>query len=270
MARDHWHRSALQWQYVGQPLKPAPADVELIMPLLTPGESTRALLLGVTPEIARAANNIGARMISMDRNMEMIQMVWPRTNAQNGAAICGDWTMIPFRSNSVSCVIGDGCFTLMKYPDGYLRVFAEVHRILIPGGQFAMRSFCRPAVAESLAQITEDLRNRRIGNFHVLKWRVAMALQRTIQEGIAVEKIWHALNDMAPEREQLERLMGWNRNEIDTVDVYRGSPAIYTFPTLDEIREILGPRFQETSVHFPTYELGSCCPSVVYTRLSGG
>src|SRR5688572_13341133 len=238
------------------------------MPVLAPSSSAVALLLGVTPEIARLASTLGIRMLAVDRTLEMIQLIWPRTELRDGAAVCGDWTTIPLPNRSVSCVVGDGCFTLLRHPDGYRRIFAEMHRLLIPGGRFAMRFFCRPIEREALAQIEDDLTNRRIGNIHVLKWRVAMALQNTIQEGVAVDKIWHAISAMVPDRDQLGRVMGWSRNEIDTFDVFRGSPATFTFPTLDEIREISGLHFLEASIHVPSYELGPLCPTVVYKPLS--
>lgn len=264
MMRDHWNRAALQWRHVGQPLRPAPADIQALKQLLTPHQSARALLLGVTPEIARAVEGAGIRLIAIDRNIEMIQLVWPWAETRDAVAMCGDWKSLPLADASVQWVVGDGCFTLLDYPNGYQGVLREIHRVLSPGGSLVMRYFCRPGQRETFAHIAEDLRSRRIGNIHVLKWRVAMALQGTIQEGVPVDKIWHAINEIVPCREELERHTGWSRVEIDTFDVFRGSSAKFTFPSLDEVREISTPLFQEMSVQIPDYELGSCCPTLVY------
>src|SRR5262245_46649353 len=106
MARDHWHRAALQWQLVGPPLRPAPADIQQLTPLFTACDSARAVLLGVTPEIARAASSAGVPMIAVDRNIEMIQLVWPRADVGNGAAMCSDWSRLPLTSGAASCVVG--------------------------------------------------------------------------------------------------------------------------------------------------------------------
>jgi hypothetical protein len=70
---------------------------------------------------------------------------------------------------------------------------------------------------------------------------------------------------MVPMREELELLTGWSRRVIDTFDVFRGSPATFTFPTLEEVRKISSSLFLETSIYFPQYELGSRCPTVVYS-----
>lgn len=202
--------------------------------------------------------------------MDMIQRVWPRTDVRESVPLCGDWKTIPLGDGSVPCVVGDGCFTLLDYPHGYRGVFREVQRVLSPGGRFAMRYFCRPTESESLAQIGEDLWTRRIGNADVLKLRLAMALHGTIQEGVAVDKIWRRFNEMVPERAKLELHLGWGRKEIDTFDVFRDSPAAFTFPTLEEIRDISSSLFVETSIHVPHYELGSRCPTVIYEPRQGG
>jgi SAM-dependent methyltransferase len=181
--------------------------------------------------------------------------------------MCGDWSAIPVASGSIQCVVGDGCFTLLDYPRGYERVFLEIHRILGPGGSLAVRYFCRPTESESLSRIEEDLMCRRIGNAHVLKWRLAMALHGSVREGVPAVQIWQKFNELVPKREKLELHLGWDRREIDTFDVFRGSPAIFTFPTLDEVKEVADPMFCEISHHIPTYELGSCCPTLTYRRL---
>jgi SAM-dependent methyltransferase len=219
----------------------------------------------VTPEIARAARGLGIRLIAVDRCLDMIHGVWPDGEVGEGIVLCGDWRAIPLADGSVAGVIGDGCFTLLDYPQGYRKVFQEVHRVLSPEGRFVMRYFCRPDRAEPLDLIEEDLWARRIGNVHVLKWRLAMALHGTIDEGISVQRIWRTFQDMVPDRGELQRRMGWTPKEIDTLDVYRGSPAVYTFPTLEEVREVSGALFHETSILRSDYELGSRCPTVCYS-----
>ena len=50
---------------------------------------------------------------------------------------------------------------------------------------------------------------------------------------------------------------------LTTVEVYRGSPAVYSFPTLAELRAELAADFEELSCHVPGYELGERCPTLV-------
>ncbi len=124
---------------------------------------------------------------------------------------------------SVDVVLGDGCYTLLVGSRSYGVLSREVSRVFRPDGRFIMRFFVRPERPESLADILNDLRHGRIGNFHVFKWRLAMALHRSFASGVAVADVWKAWKATGINTDTLVRDLGWSRSAIDTMDVYRAS-----------------------------------------------
>jgi len=164
----------------------------------------------------------------------------------------------------MNVVVGDGCFTLLVGEQAYRSVSIEVQRILKPGGQFIMRFFTRPEKQESPGVVFDDLHRGLVGNFHVFKWRLAMSLQQSLESGVAVSEIWEAWCDAKIDPAALAYDRGWSVESIDTIQVYKGSNARYSFPTWREVQSLLGEFFEERAHHIGNYELGERCPTVAY------
>lgn len=251
MTKDHWPTHARQWARIGPPLRPSPADVALMEAAVAGRAAPRALLLGVTPELATMAWPAGTRLTAIDHSEAMIDAVFP---AGAGDALRGEWTAIPRPDASFDVVVGDGCLSCLAYPVGYAAVGAELRRVLAPGGRVVLRLFA--LVPEPLAQVADDLHAGRIAGFHALKWRIAMAIQPA-DRTVAVAEILAAFDRIAPDRDALP----WPRETVDTIDAYRGSTIRYTFPTADEQVAALG--IPLTEIRHAGYELGDRCPTVV-------
>jgi hypothetical protein len=102
----------------------------------------------------------------------------------------------------------------------------------------------------------------RIGNFHIFKWRLAMSLHGTLNEGVKPDDIYSHLINSDIDQDNLSLQLGWDKEVIDTINVYRGFNTRYTFPTPSEIRDHLNRYFIESNIVFPDYELGECCPTI--------
>jgi hypothetical protein len=109
--------------------------------------------------------------------------------------------------------------------------------------------------------VFDDLLSGRIGNFHVFKWRLAMALHGSLAEGVVVGAIWEEWHRRKIPAADLSRALGWPVAAINTIDSYRGSDMHYTFPTLEEVSGIAGEYLDEEARYFMTYELGERCPT---------
>lgn len=263
---DHWDYHARQWENVGPPLRPDPLDVAYVERLLQKVSISQAVLLGVTPELANMRWPRGTQLAAVDRNAGMVKYIWPRERVLIPAvAVLGEWERLPFGTSSVDVVVGDGCYTLLVGEKQYGKLTREVGRVLRPNGQFIMRFFVRPDTPEPLENIFADLRCKRIGNFHILKWRIAMALHGSFMSGVAVADVWKTWKAEGIDVDMLVRDLGWSRSSIETIDAYRSSDARYSFATIGELRDALAPYFHEVSCYFPKYELGDRCPIFLLT-----
>ena len=228
----------------------------------------RALVLGVTPELVTLAWPPGSTVTAVDREPAMIAAHF--TPAPGREAVCGDWLALPAGDGAFDVVVGDGCASTLAYPAGYGAFAAELARALAPGGLAILRLFAAPERAETLADVAADLAAGPApatvaAGFDALKWRVAMAAQPP-DRNVRVADIRAAFDELVPDRAALAARTGWRREVIDHIDAYRGSDAVYSFPTLAEARAAFAPWLETVACHAPSYPLGERCPTVVLRR----
>ncbi len=264
---DHWNQHARQWSLIGPPLRPAPEDIRLLEAEVDDWQGRvkvtvpRALLCGATPEIARMRWPAGTWLTAVDHSRPMIAGVWPAAEAP-GAAVCGDWLALPLADATQHLLIGDGCYSLLVGRARYAAFAAELRRVARSNALLAMRYFLRPERAEAVGAVVDDLWQRRIGNFHVFKWRLAMALHGTLEEGVRLGDIWDAWQQAVPDAAQLAARLDWRAEVINTIHNYRNVDTRYSFPTLAEACACAGD-FEIVATHTPTYELGERCPTLI-------
>lgn len=267
--QDHWQRHARTWQHFGSPLRPCAEDaqwMEHALRTIQPGVE-RAVLLGVTPELAHMRWPEGCQLLAVDQNAEMIRHQWLPTPPANGQVLCGDWQRLPLVDGCVDAVLGDGVLVFFAQPEGARPLLNEVRRLLRPQGRWLLRVFVRPECSESLEQLHRDLRCGAIGSFHTYKWRLAMALQPSLSIGVRPADVWRAWRQWVPSPAELSAATGWPVDEIDTIEAYRDSSATYYFPTLNELHQLLATDFALLDLHIPSYELGERCPLLALGRL---
>jgi len=263
---DHWNQHARQWSLIGSPLRPVAEDIAVLeneirdWRVRTAIPAPRALLCGVTPEIAGMRWPGGTQLVAVDHSRPMIAGVWPASAP--GVAVCGNWLKLPLADASRHLLIGDGCYSLLVGRAQYAAFAAELRRVASDGALLAMRYFVRPESAEPLARVIDDLWQRRIGNFHVFKWRLAMALHGTLEQGVRLGDVWAAWHQAVPDPEKLAAQLGWPPAVVNTINNYRNVDTRYSFPTLAEIRAFAGA-FEILAMHVPAYELGERCPTLI-------
>lgn len=228
--------------------------------------SVRALLLGVTPELAGAAWRPDIDLVAIDRCQAMITEVWPGDTALRRAE-CGEWLELPLAPHSRDLVLGDGCFTLLAFPAGYRALAESLRRVLRPGGYLMLRLFCRPPQTEAVEAVFEALLARQIGNFHAFKWRLAMAIQgEDCRRGVALSEIWSTYRARIAEDRELAVHAGFPILEVQTIANYEGVATRYTYSTLEEALEVLSRDFEPIEHWYGSYELAERCPTVVLRR----
>lgn len=266
-ANDHWNQHAVNWRHFDSPLRPIEEDIrwfEQALPASGSVKRRKALLLGVTPELACMQRPEQLDLYAVDQCVSMIRNVWPQSEYERSSVFCGDWFRIPFPDHSLDAVLGDGVLVFFPFvgvsASGGKALLTEIKRVLHPAGRLLLRVFIRPDNNESLEAIHSDLFAGRIGSFHAYKWRLAMAMHGNISDGVRPAEVWRKWREFVPDSSVLAKTTGWHENAIATIEAYRDSSAVYYFPTMNELREMLGHEFAIVDSYISGYELGERCP----------
>jgi hypothetical protein len=198
----------------------------------------------------------------------MIANIWPGDTKIRHAEK-GDWLALPFPARHFSAVIGDGALVMLAYPTAYSALFAQLERVLEPGGLFATRFFATPdGNRDTIQTLREQVLARRAGSFNAFKWRLAMVLVTQVRsQNVKVTAIRDAFEQMFPDRNVLAAATGWELEDIATIDAYKDSRTMYSFPTRKELRAAIPGDFVNVRfVSSGAYDLAERCPIVAMER----
>jgi hypothetical protein len=254
-----WTAFYRRWRYLEPPLRPNAEVCAVVRDQLT-GHTARVLLLGATPELA----DFGAQTFAVDRSESALGCIWPGSTAARHA-VRGHWQHLPCVDGSISAAIGDGSLNCVDCPSGYERIYAELARVVGPGGRIVIRVYVTPRRCESMSDVRDAVLTGRVGTIHSLKWRLAMAIcTERATPIVAVQEILCAFNRQFPDRSALRQATGWTDDHIAQMDAYADLPEVFSFPTSEQLlasvpREFVGPRL----VGAGTYELADRCPLLV-------
>jgi len=264
---SYWTIFAQKFHIIGPPFAPSPEDgcamesaVNAWAGARTSDDPLRVLLLGMTPRIARMVFPAPTSMLAIDRCDAMVRHVWPHDVTARRQAIVADWHCPPVGNASQDVVIGDGALNCVRYQDGMRRLVSSVRRVLRSDGTFVVRCFVQPPSPEDPEDVMKQIADGP--SFHHFKMRLLMALQKNSREGIAVNDVYRFWTSQNVDVGELAARTGWDPQEIQTMELHKGPNIIHTFPTLEEIREVLAPCFRTISVRIPQYCLGERCPLV--------
>jgi SAM-dependent methyltransferase len=267
-SRDHFSAIVPKWSHFGPPLRPSPDDTAALQRVVSElGSASRALALGLTPEIVGCDWPADVRLSAVDHSPKMIGALWPpERGPANSEVILADWCAMPIESGTVDIIAGDGCYILLSHPDGYDNLTRSVHRVLRPGGRYVVRVFLRPDEPESLADIARAVGTGEVGSVHALKLRLLAAVHGAGGVGSRLDDVWQAWRSMPPLPAALAGVRGWTAEEIVGIESYRGMDARYYLPTLTEFRQSVAAYFDEVECAFGWYELGDRCPTLVLEK----
>ena len=87
------------------------------------------------------------------------------------------------------------------------------------------------------------------------------------EPSVAVQSIRAVFESIFPNRQRLVETVGWDRREIDKIDLYKSSPEIYNFPTRPQTLAIVPPVFANARfIPVGDYELADRCPLLVMDK----
>lgn len=262
----YWDGFLDRWALLTPPLRPSPDVVSAIQELVAKaGRPT--LLLGVTPELARAFDSV----IAVDHSPAMIRNLWDG-DAPGRRAIQGDWREMASFGIEAGAAVGDGSLNALTCPESIGIVFRELAAVLAPGGRFVCHVYTCPDEGVRADDLMAAARNHDAIGFNGFKWLVAMAVA-TVQghPNVAVADIRTLFDGLFADRGALAAATGWDRRLIDTIDAYAGSAEVYSFPTRSELLEVVPDGFRDARfVETAGYDLAELCPLLVVERAGGG
>jgi SAM-dependent methyltransferase len=221
------------------------------------------LLLGLTPGLI----DLGPELTAIDADEAAIRDRWPG-DTPTRRAIFGNWLAPPVPPAAFASCVGDGTVNALSYPDDVAKLYGAVARILRPAGRFVCRVFAMPDVGETVAAVKAAALRGEIRRFMAFKFRLAMAA--CAEQGnpnIAVQAIHDAFEANFSDRDRLAAAGGWKRAEVDTIDVYRSSQQVYSFPTRQQCLSIVPVAFANARfVPVGTYELAERYPLLVMEK----
>jgi hypothetical protein len=269
---SYWDLLAGQFQHQQSPLRPCVEDTRIVHRIIhdwhrrySPSR-TNALLFGVTPEIANLSWPANTFLRAVEKSQAMIDVVWPGNIPDRRQVVCGNWFEVKIKEHSLDLVVGDGFLTGLAYPRQYVEMAGIISRWLQPDGLLVARLFVRPEKKETIDGIMTDLAASRIARFDILKWRLAMAIQETAEQGVKVDDIYRAWREIHDQQPALSEQAGWPRATINTIKLYDGRGDRYFFPTIKELNAAFSASLEPVSVTIPAYDFGQCCPILVYRR----
>ncbi len=259
---DHWQVYYRTWTQLTPPLRPHAQVVAGVREQIQ-GIEGRTILLGVTPELA----DIRDDLVAVDRNISMIAHVWPGNTARR-RAVAADWRHTNFTDGAFSVCLGDGSLCVLPYPCDVTAVLRELHRIVRSGGRVVSRLYLSPDEPENLRELKDAALSGAVRNFHALKIRIAMVLaSQSATPSVPVPHILEAFNAMFPERTALVAAAGLSLEQIDTIDLYRGSNVVFSFPNRDQLMSVIRPFFPGARlVACGSYDMSERCPLLVADR----
>lgn len=261
----HWAQIATRWAHTGPPLRPSPDDLaeyRRAVAKFAGDRPVKALVLGSTPEFREAPWPPGSDVVAVDRSAAMLGALWKGTGLQ------GDWRSLPLADGTRDVALCDGGLHLLN-PAGQAQLVCELARVLRPGGIAVFRVFSPPREREEPGAVLDDLLHRRVSSLNALKMRLGMAMQRDIQAGVALDELWNAVHDAAPDFDALAATLGWTLDHIHAIDTYRNCLDTYHFVTIDAAVALFTQQpggFAVENIHTPDYELGERCPIVTFRR----
>jgi SAM-dependent methyltransferase len=267
----YWNSLAGGWT-VSPPLAPAPEDLAWFQGAIDRlgRRPLRALLLGVTPGLARLRWPEGTSLVALDWSARMLGSVLPRTGTPDRTwAVQADWRELPLADQSCDVIVGDGCYTALGDRLSAELMNREMHRVLRPGGLACFRCFAShprvPPVEDLLGSVSGGDRIP----LDLFRWQLAIAVQGA-RWGVSLGEVWAAWHSRVTDGPALAERQGWTAAELNRVERWKNERARYAFPSLDDLRSLAAAHFELVDAEVPSYSLGDCFPRVILRRRAKG
>lgn len=271
---SHWNHIAQRWHLVGPPLRPSREDIlhfeqAVDRKMKSHAGPLRALILGVTPELAALNWPPGTRLSALDGSAQMVDALW---KGPREGAMVGSWTNAPIKDASLDMIVCDGGVGVLSYPADQQKLLTEIRRMLAPNGMFTVRLFVPGCHAEPIEQIAADLEARAIPSLDALKFRLWGALQANVASGVRPRDVVRHIEKIAGRLARLADCFGWPAEHIATLELHRESQVSYCLSSVADLLPLINAvnGLEMVDVAFPAHPFGDRCPVVSLRRIDDG
>lgn len=223
---DKWPQHSKNWGKIGPPLKPTPAVINKYKELVPNG---RVMMLGVTPEIYNAFDNI----LAVDHNPTMITNVW-LGDTDTKRVIVDDWITYE-TTEKFDGVVGDVAVTLMGDKQTITDFNNKTFNWLNSNGVMAQRIFHTTITELPYEYLVLLTTSTAPINWHAYKWLLHIYLAvSTKSQRIRQSAVRDLFNKIAPDRNTLSQITGWHIDAINTIDFYENATQEVTVLSKDD------------------------------------
>lgn len=246
------------WDKIVSPARPSASDINSFKSLVPEGP---ILLLGVTPEIANSYDNV----LAVDRDIKMIQNVWPG-DTETKHAINSDWkTFLP--GKKFNGIIGDCALTMLGNKKDITNVNLKFLEMLNPGGTVAHRIFHKPKEQVTKQHLLDMLSKPATMNFNAFKWTMFMYYAEEVHNQIKVTNIRKLFNELCPVRKTVSELTGWTMSQINSIDIYEHSDwEVIVLSKKEWLETIPKGAVNVKFTYQDDYDLAELCPILSFSK----
>jgi hypothetical protein len=246
------------WDKLKAPARPTESVVNDFKSLVPEGP---IYLLGVTPEIANAYDNV----LAVDRDTKMIENVWPG-DTETKMAVNASWeTFLP--GKKFNGIIGDVALTLLADKRHISAFNQKALNMLNIGGTMAQRIFHKPSTPITRDMLIDMLSKPATINFNAFKWMMFMCYAEETHSKIKLRNILKLFNQICPVREFAAKDTGWSIDDINTIDLYKDSDWEVIVMSKKEWLETVPKGATNTKFTYQTdYDLAELCPILSFSK----
>eukprot|EP01006_Ploeotia_vitrea_P066404 TRINITY_DN94915_c0_g1_i1.p1 TRINITY_DN94915_c0_g1~~TRINITY_DN94915_c0_g1_i1.p1 ORF type:complete len:295 (-),score=37.62 TRINITY_DN94915_c0_g1_i1:210-1058(-) len=231
----------------------------------------QALMLGVTPGVAKLDYGENSTLLAVDISEGMIERDWIGDVEGKRSVQQGNWLELSKSKANMSkfdIVLGDGSFSVLVTVEQWRALLATVVTVLKPGGQLVIRLFAPLSEQEEPQDVKKDIEDGKIGNFGIAKFRLGMAFRNKETNIMQLQTVYDYVVQQWPDLSLLIKdKEGWSEGDISTIKNWNGQNSVLTFLTQSEFIQMAEEAgLTLNNAYTPKYEFGDCCPILTLTK----
>jgi len=223
----------------------------------------RGIVLGVTRQIVEWCRNNDLRVSVMDlcepaaRSLQLIHKDWDGLEV-----LVDDWLTTNCADHSFCWAAGDGVVNAVGSGRNAASLLRQVHRLLLPGSMAVLRHLLRPFPTPAADDVFAKLARGGIRNFSAFRHQVAQSLQPSFMDGISTCVARKAILESGVLDGKTQVPFGWPAEQLKRLDYWAAEGGSLCYPTLEELRALMNPDFEELDISCGAYEMAELSPTI--------